>query len=85
MSDQGLGEILEQVVGHFRRRNLQLLHPYPKQILGLNEQLPLGVEYFTVPAQEVTDDMLEDFAKALIGQQSEIRKYRVAGVPGTFR
>jgi len=31
----------------------------------------------TVPAQEVTDEMLEDFAKALIGQQSEIRKYRV--------
>src|SRR6266516_562995 len=40
---------------------------------------------FTVPAQEVSDDMLEDFAKALIGQQSDIRKYRVAGAPGTFR
>jgi len=25
------------------------------------------------------------FAKALIGQQSEIRKYRVAGAPGMFR
>jgi len=45
----------------------------------------LGVEYFSVPAQEVSDDMLEDFAKALIGQQSDIRKYRVAGTPGTFR
>jgi hypothetical protein len=43
------------------------------------------VEYFSIPAQEVSDDMLEDFAKALIGQQSEIRKYRVAGAPGTFR
>src|SRR5437660_227244 len=39
----------------------------------------LGVEYFSIPGQEVSDDMLEDFAKALIGQQSEIRKYRVAG------
>ena len=45
----------------------------------------LGVEYFSIPGQEVSDDMLEDFAKALIGQQSEIRKYRVAGAPGTFR
>jgi hypothetical protein len=45
----------------------------------------LGVEYFSVPAQEVGDDLLEDFAKALIGQQSDIRKYRVAGTPGTFR
>ena len=45
----------------------------------------LGVEYFTIPAQEVSDDMLEDFAKALIGQQSDVRKYRVAGAPGTFR
>ena len=45
----------------------------------------LGVEYFSIPGQEVSDDMLEDFAKALIGQQSAIRKYRVAGAPGTFR
>jgi len=29
--------------------------------------------------------MLEDFAKALIGQQSEIRKYRVVGKPGGLR
>ena len=45
----------------------------------------LGVEYLSIPAQEVGDDMLEDFAKALIGQQSDIRKYRVAGAPGMFR
>jgi hypothetical protein len=43
------------------------------------------VEYLSIPAQEISDDMLEDFARALIGQQSEIRKYRVAGAPGTFR
>jgi len=29
--------------------------------------------------------MLEDFAKALIGQQSQIRKYRVVGKPGSLR
>ena len=45
----------------------------------------LGVEYISVPAQEITESMLDDLAKALIGQPSEIRKYRVAGAPGMFR
>jgi hypothetical protein len=45
----------------------------------------LGVEYISVPAAEITEGMLDDLAKALIGQQSEIRKYRVAGAPGMFR
>jgi hypothetical protein len=45
----------------------------------------LGVEYLSVPAHEINEGMLDDFAKALIGQQSEIRKYRVAGAPGMFR
>jgi hypothetical protein len=45
----------------------------------------LGVEYLSIPAQEISEEMLEDFAKALIGQQSEIRKYRVAGAPGMVR
>src|SRR5215510_94921 len=45
----------------------------------------LGMEYISVPAQEVNDSMLDDLAKALIGQASELRKYRVAGAPGMFR
>ena len=45
----------------------------------------LGVEYLSVPAPEISDSMLDDLAKALIGQPSEIRKYRVAGAPGMFR
>jgi hypothetical protein len=45
----------------------------------------LGVEYLSVPGQEITEGMLDDLAKALIGQPSEIRKYRVAGAPGMFR
>jgi hypothetical protein len=45
----------------------------------------LGVEYISVPAQEISEGMLDDLAKALIGQPSEIRKYRVAGAPGMFR
>jgi hypothetical protein len=45
----------------------------------------LGVEYLSVPAPEISESMLDDLAKALIGQPSEIRKYRVAGAPGMFR
>jgi hypothetical protein len=45
----------------------------------------LGVEYISVPAPGITEEMLDDLAKALIGQPSEIRKYRVAGAPGMFR
>jgi hypothetical protein len=43
----------------------------------------LGVEQFIVPAQDISEEMLEDFAKALIGQPSQIKRYRVAGAqPG---
>ena len=45
----------------------------------------LGVEYISVPAPEVSEGMLDDLAKALIGQQNDIRKFRVAGAPGMFR
>jgi hypothetical protein len=46
----------------------------------------LGVEQFVVPAAEISEEMLEDFAKALIGQPSQIRKYRVVGAqPGAAR
>jgi hypothetical protein len=45
----------------------------------------LGLEYLSVPAPEISESMLDDLAKALIGQPSEIRKYRVAGAPGMFR
>lgn len=45
----------------------------------------LGVEYLSLPAQEINEAVLDDLAKALIGQPSEIRKYRVAGAPGMFR
>ena len=46
----------------------------------------LGVEQFVVPAADISEEMLEDFAKALIGQPSQIRKYRVVGAqPGAAR
>jgi hypothetical protein len=45
----------------------------------------LGVEYLSIPAQEINEGLLDDLAKALIGQPNEIRKFRVAGAPGMFR
>lgn len=46
----------------------------------------LGVEQFVVPAAEIGEEMLEDFARALIGQPSQIKKYRVVGAqPGGAR
>jgi len=45
----------------------------------------VGVEQLKIPAPEVTDDLLEDLAKALIGQKSNIGKYRVAKNPGASR
>jgi len=45
----------------------------------------LGVEYLSVPAHEINEGMLDDLAKALIGQPNDIRRYRVAGAPGMFR
>ncbi len=45
----------------------------------------VGVEQLKIPAPEVTDDLLEDLAKALIGQKSNIGKYRVAKGPGVSR
>ncbi|HYT16302.1 MAG TPA: hypothetical protein VEL80_07975 [Burkholderiales bacterium] len=37
----------------------------------------IGVDQLVVPAPEVSEDMLEDFAKALIGQQSSFRRFSV--------
>src|SRR5258706_418919 len=39
--------------------------------------------FIDYPKRRINDK--EDFAKALIGQQSDICKYRVAGAPGMFR
>jgi len=45
----------------------------------------LGSEHLAVPAPEISDELLEDFAKALIGQPSEIRKFRAGGAGATAR
>ncbi len=43
----------------------------------------VGVEQLNVPAPEVNEEMLEDFAKALIGQKSNIGKFKVQKAPGS--
>jgi len=45
----------------------------------------VGVEQLKIPAPEVTDDLLEDLAKALIGQKSNIGRFRVPKGPGVSR
>jgi hypothetical protein len=61
-------------------------HDQGKLLIQATHLFGLGVEQFAVPAPEVSDDMLEDFARALIGQQSEIRKFRaMGGPPGMIR
>jgi hypothetical protein len=60
-------------------------HEQGKLHLQTTHMFGLGVEYLSFPAQEINDGVLDDLAKALIGQQSDIRKYRVAGAPGMFR
>jgi hypothetical protein len=60
-------------------------HDQGKLHMQTTHMFGLGVEYLSVSASDVNDAMLDDLAKALIGQPSEIRKYRVAGAPGMFR
>ena len=38
----------------------------------------VGVEQLVIPAPEVSEELLEDFAKALIGQKSNIVKFKVS-------
>lgn len=48
--------------------------------LDAKNLLRLGADQFVVPAADVTEPMLEDFAKTLIGQPSAFRKFRA--MPG---
>jgi hypothetical protein len=60
-------------------------HPQGELLVQAKNLFGLGVEQLKIPAPEVTDDLLEDLARALIGQKSNIGKYRVAKSPGTPR
>jgi hypothetical protein len=52
-------------------------HEQGKLDLQTTHLLGLGVEQFSIPAPEINDDLLEDFAKALIGQPSDFRKFKI--------
>jgi hypothetical protein len=41
----------------------------------------LGTDTFAVPAADVSEALLEEFAKMLLGQPGGFRKYRTVGVP----
>jgi len=60
-------------------------HPQGDLLVQAKNLFGVGVEQLKIPAPEVTDDLLEDLAKALIGQKSNIGKYRVVKGPGTPR
>jgi len=42
--------------------------------------LRLGADELRIPADDVNEALLEEFAKMLIGQPSTLRKYRTAGI-----
>lgn len=60
-------------------------HDQGKLLFQATHLFGLGVEHLAVPAPEISDEMLEDFARALIGQQSEIRRFRAVGASGIAR
>lgn len=60
-------------------------HDQGRMMIAAKNLFGIGVDQYAVPVPEVSEAMLEDFAKALIGQKSEFRKFRVAAVPGARR
>ncbi len=60
-------------------------HPQGELLVLAKNLFGVGVEQLKIPAPEVTADLLEDLAKALIGQKSHVGKYRVLKGPGTPR
>lgn len=51
-------------------------HDQGRLLLQATHLFGLGVEHLSIPAPEINEEMLEDLARALIGQQSEIRRFR---------
>ncbi|MBI4294332.1 MAG: hypothetical protein HY661_22865 [Betaproteobacteria bacterium] len=57
-------------------------HEQGRLLITAKNLLRLGRDDFVVPAGEINDAMLEEFAKSLIGQASGFRKFRsVSGPP----
>jgi hypothetical protein len=51
-------------------------HEHGRLLITAKNLLRLGRDDFVVPAGEINDTMLEEFAKSLIGQPSGFRKFR---------
>ncbi len=57
-------------------------HEQARLLITAKNLLRLGRDDFVVPAVEIDDAMLEEFAKSLIGQPSGFRKFRsIVGAP----
>jgi len=54
-------------------------HDQGRLLMTAKNLLRLGPDDFVVPAGELNDAMLEEFAKSLIGQASAFRKFRTVG------
>ncbi len=52
-------------------------HNQPRLLIGVRNLVRLGSDEFVVPAHDVDDAWLEEFAKTLLGHPSTLRKYKV--------
>lgn len=52
-----------------------------KLFISAKNMMRLGIDDFAVPAGDVNEALLEDFATTLLGQPSSFRKYRAAVAP----
>jgi hypothetical protein len=53
-------------------------HRQMRVMIGGKNLLRLGIDDFAVPAGDITEAWLEDFAHTLLGQPGNLRKYRTA-------
>jgi len=52
-------------------------HEQPRLLISARNLIRLGTDEFVVPAEDITEAWLEEFAKTLLGQMSAFTKYRV--------
>ena len=54
-------------------------HEQPRLLISARNLIRLGSDEFVVPAEDITEAWLEEFAKTLLGQMSSFIKYRAQG------
>ena len=55
-------------------------HEEGKLLVAAKNLMRLGPDDFSIPAIDLSEGLLEDFARALLGDAANLRKYRVASV-----